>query len=230
MNKNLFLFLTILSHYHIILPNSLETLYDNCSTSYETLVQKTKYQVPPWIERKKHIFSTIISILDIGCADGLIGRKLLTYNKDLQITGIDLSQKMVEACRAQDGYQVVIQADVCNGLPSIIKDKKYDVVLVTGCLEFITDHEQLFDSIHQILEPNGLFLFTLQANLEDEAPDDDSVVNIYTEQNAREIITKCGFKIIDWEFNTAGYTRSYDQKKIPYFFIVATLDKVNYLR
>ena len=55
-------------------------------------------QVPAWVEGKVEFFNAGDSILDLGCADGLIGSVLQNLQGDMQFTGLDLSKQMVKKC------------------------------------------------------------------------------------------------------------------------------------
>lgn len=200
---------------------TLEQLYDFYSTNYEALIYQTHYQGPAWVARKKHFLRTDAhTILDLGCADGYIGRLLLSFNSTYHLSGIDFSRGMVQACKMKGGYREVIQADLNQGLPEALYDKTYDVVFALGCLEFIEQHDELFQQIHSLLSPNGQFWLTLQADHKEECIDND-VVAIYSKKDVQETLEKHGFKILDLELHNAGYVRSSDKIEVPYFLIIA---------
>src|SRR5207237_8027755 len=102
-------------------------------------------------------------VLDLVYADGMIVELLQKYNPAYTFAGIDFSQKMVEICSQKAIYSKIIHADLSEGLPREICSQRYDLILATGCLEFIQNHENLFSQIQKVLKPNGQFWLTLQA-------------------------------------------------------------------
>lgn len=199
---------------------SLEQLYDWHSQDYDALVAKTHYQGPLWVARKKELLQPDMNtILDLGCADGNIGRLLLSFNPNYQISGVDFSNGMVQACKRKGGYQKVIRADLSEGLPPCLLGKTYDIVFALGCLEFIEHHDCLFQQIYCILPSKGQFWLTLQANSEEII--DVDVMKAYSERDIQNILEEYGFRILDIEFQKAGYIRSFDKKEVPYFFVIA---------
>lgn len=206
---------------NVVKEPSLQELYDLHSCDYEALIYRTHYQGPSWVMKKKHFLTYSHTILDLGCADGHIGRLLLNFHPTYRLTGVDFSSGMVKACTRKGGYQEVIQADLNHGIPQLVEGKTYDAVFAIGCLEFIEHHERLFQQIHALLPSNGQFWLTLQANPHGTEGEDKDVVTTYSEQEAIDLLNKHGFKIVDIEFQQAGYIRSFDKKEIPYLFIIA---------
>lgn len=202
--------------------NSLQDVYNFCAPHYQTLVQKTGYNVINWLTRKYDFLSnTSQRVLDLGCADGMVGEFLHAHNPEYNFVGIDYSSEMVKCCAQKAIYSDVIVADLSNGLPEQINSQLYDIVLATGCLEFIQNHDQLFTQIYQALKPDGQFWLTLQVDTESCARTAlDTSLNLYTQEQALSLFKKHNFHVLDFEVNNCAYTQSKTQKPCPYFMII----------
>lgn len=198
-----------------------EIFFDEHSAAYPQLVEDIAYHGPDWIERKKAYFTPErTAVLDIACADGYMGRKILSFNPDAHITGLDVSKKMLETCLDKGGYRELIQADVNKGLPESIMHNRYDIALATGFLEYVQDLKQLFTHVSQLLHKNGLFFLTIEVFEPTESANCFSIAR-YTQEETQQLLMESGFTIIDWEFHKAGYIDISTKKNVPYFFIIA---------
>jgi predicted TPR repeat methyltransferase len=202
--------------------------YDRESKRYDKLTEQVGWKVPAWVEGKVEFFNAGDSILDLGCADGLIGSVLQNLQGDMQFTGLDLSKQMVKKC-LRNGYQAAFAADLSKGLPHhFLNGKMYDVVTAFGCLEFIKDHEGLMQDITKYLKPGGHFL----ASFEVERPelDNDILVmgvrkNIRTPETVRHMLEEAGFDVLHADLEECAYlwVDEIDDQRvpIPYLMVAA---------
>jgi SAM-dependent methyltransferase len=201
---------------------TIEQLYDSYSDAYDKLVQQTNYATPKWIERKiEYLKKGPMELLDLGCANGINGKIIHKYRPEYKLTGIDISTKMVDTCKKTGVYEKVYKIDLNDGIPKYISKMKYDVILITGCLEFIKNHDLLFRQMKKSLKPKGQLWFTVQVKTSDDRDED---ISVYSDSNVYEIMTKNDFLIRDFEHNPMGYIASTTKNEIPYFFIIAELD------
>lgn len=85
------------------------------------------------------------SVLDVGCGDGLLLRKLV--EKGLTVHGIDISNVAVEKCRA-DNLQVT-QVDFSSGvLP--FPEKSFTQVIALDVLEHLYDPQALLTELARV--------------------------------------------------------------------------------
>ena len=100
------------------------------------------------------------SILDLGCGDGSFGKDLI-QNGATEYIGVEGSEKMVEAAKANlktlNGKVIM---DTMESYP--YPDKAYDIVTSRFAIHYVSDINQLFDSIHKSLKDNGKFIFSVQ--------------------------------------------------------------------
>lgn len=78
-----------------------------------------------------------VSILDVGCAEGLIGDWLTEANGI--ITGIDADQDKIDAAKKLFPKQTFIQGNADSIAELIPEDAKYDVVLLLAILQKLND-------------------------------------------------------------------------------------------
>lgn len=112
-----------------------------------------KFQNSQWKKLEKINFSkrTIISILkennvlDIGCGDGLL-MESLKKEKNIKITGIDISSKAIEICKSR-GLNC-IQGDITDTLP--FADKSFESVLLIDVLEHIFQPLDVLKEAHRV--------------------------------------------------------------------------------
>lgn len=118
-------------------------------------------------------------ILDAGCGTGLCGPVLAPMAR--RLTGVDLSQAMLEKARARGVYDRLIHAELTAFLqnrpaaidPAGIDCPGFDLIVMADSLIYFGDLGGVFDAIAGSLRPGGLFAFTLELLPQDDgtAPD-----------------------------------------------------------
>ena len=99
-------------------------------------------------------------VLDVGCGTGLFLDHLARDYSRLELTGLDLSEHMLEQARltAKDGLSAAprfVQGSV-YGLP--FDDGAFDVALNTISCHFYLEQVRAFREIARVLTPGGRFL------------------------------------------------------------------------
>lgn len=99
-----------------------------------------------------------LDVLDIGCGTGLAGAWVKDYAKTL--TGVDLSEAMVQIARKKMLYQNLHVAPVHMFLAESQRD--YDLIVAADLLSYIGELKELFALVWKNLRPEGLFAFTVE--------------------------------------------------------------------
>jgi predicted TPR repeat methyltransferase len=87
---------------------------------------------------QKHDFAG--SVLDIGCGTGLTGKIILKYNKNSEITGIDLAEGMAKRAM-QNGYKEVYVGLMEEAVPSFLNQgKKFDHITSLASVCFLPNN------------------------------------------------------------------------------------------
>lgn len=114
-----------------------------------TLVKKLVKQYAR--ERKE-----TLQILDIGCGAGALMQELEEFG---EVTGIDISERAVEACRKR-GLSRVIHGDAAQ-LP--FPNDSFDVVVMMDVLEHLKDDAVGSREVARVLKKDGLAIVAVPA-------------------------------------------------------------------
>ncbi len=97
-------------------------------------------------------------ILDIGFGTAVLTSRL--YDHGHTITGIDFSREMMAKAHEKMPAAELIQADMQEGLPFVIKQSSYDVIISTYTLHHLTDKKKvaLIKELLGLLKSGGKLL------------------------------------------------------------------------
>ena len=127
-----------------------------------------------------HIFSEYItdkSILDVGCGTGVL-IEFLQKLKAKDITGIDISKKMIEiAANKHKNCEFI-----CNNIIDWKTPKKFDTIIMYNCYPHLDDKLSLVEKIYNLLNPDGVFIVAHGASKE--------VINSHHQAHALKVSTK----------------------------------------
>ena len=99
-------------------------------------------------------------MLDLGCGTGLTGGALRDMVDD--ITGIDISENMVEIAHEKDLYETLYVAEVEDFLEDN-DDEPFDLITATDVLPYLGALEPLFFGAAENMVPGGIFVFSSEA-------------------------------------------------------------------
>jgi predicted TPR repeat methyltransferase len=97
-------------------------------------------------------------VLDLGCGTGLCGSLLQPVSDT--IDGVDLSGAMLEQAKKLGVYRELVQADIGEYLASATQ--RADLVVAADVLIYVGDPSAVFRDVARLLEPDGLFGFTVE--------------------------------------------------------------------
>ncbi|MFZ2949527.1 MAG: tetratricopeptide repeat protein [Desulfuromonadaceae bacterium] len=133
------------------------------------------------------------SIADLGCGTGLVGEAFKGHFGS--ITGIDLSEKMLETAKTKGVYDHLIRGEIVAELGRI--NRNFDLFVAADVFIYIGELDHLFEAVIARSNPGALLVFTT------ESGDGDSVALKPTGRyvHGREYISavtqKHGCSIID---------------------------------
>ncbi|WAA10354.1 class I SAM-dependent DNA methyltransferase [Fervidibacillus albus] len=141
--------------------------YEYFASLYDRLMNEAPYD--EWVdffsEGVERLYPKARNVLDLACGTGEISVRL--YERGLAVTGVDLSDEMLSVANAKAesyGFSIPFFQQDMRGLEGL---GPFDVV-VSFCdslnyLESDQDVRQTFQSVFDVLHPNGLFLFDVHS-------------------------------------------------------------------
>lgn len=98
-------------------------------------------------------------ICDLACGEGFLSR--LLADRGAEVTGVDLSERLVEAARNRSaGARIRYLVDDAQSLPRL-PDSTFDTVVCNLALMDIPDLAAALAAVHRILLPGGVFVCTI---------------------------------------------------------------------
>ncbi|MDH5446515.1 MAG: class I SAM-dependent methyltransferase [Gammaproteobacteria bacterium] len=175
-------------------------------TAYETKIQKIK----------SHLTNES-RVLDIGCATGTQCGGIAGEVK--QVTGIDISSKLLTIAEQRMAERKLgnIEFFQTTVFDERFKSGSFDVVTAFYVLHFFEDIDSVFNRIHDLLKPGGLFISEtaclgerniVMARLLRFAGQLGflPLTNLLTTQKLEHALDKAGFTIIDkTKFSKSSY-------------------------
>ena len=163
---------------------------------YGAVVDWIRAQCGPWRGRS-------ISLLDVGCADGQVGSVFVDAGVAGQFTGVDFSERMLDACRAAGTYERLVQGDLNFGLPDL-GHARFDVATMCGVLEFVEDATRVLSDVRSVAKPGMELLVTFETPpLADGHPPAPDWKFFRTAAQATELLAATGYQLTSLEQRVA---------------------------
>jgi 2-polyprenyl-3-methyl-5-hydroxy-6-metoxy-1,4-benzoquinol methylase len=97
-------------------------------------------------------------LLDAGCGEGYLSRRYA--RKGAIVTGVDISNGLIEICRSLPVNNVKYHVgDICD--LDFIKDRTYDIVLCNLVLLNAPCLNEALEEFYRVLKPNGVLVFSV---------------------------------------------------------------------
>jgi predicted TPR repeat methyltransferase len=145
----------------------VEFMFDGYADKFdEHLVQVLHYQAHKvLVEQLTGIGPRPFSaVLDLGCGTGLCGP--LVKPLAGRLDGVDLSRNMLDKAGVAGVYDELVHADVAAFLQTT--PRRYGLVLSADVFIYVGDLEPVFRGVRRVIEPGGVFCFSVEAAAESE--------------------------------------------------------------
>lgn len=146
----------------------LRWVFDHSAPVFERELRALRYQGPEMALAAFHAVAGIDAppqrIIDQGCGTGLNAEVFARHIE--RIDGIDVAPRMLDQARARRVYDRLLLGEVAEVLAR--SDRRYSLALSTDVLIYIGDIAPCFAATWQALEPDGLFVVTVE--MSDDAP------------------------------------------------------------
>jgi predicted TPR repeat methyltransferase len=108
------------------------------------------------------------SMLDLGCGTGLGGGAFRPFVDWL--VGVDLAPAMIAKASSKGLYDRLITADLAGCVADEIADRaKYNLVLAADVFVYVNDLAPIIADIARVLATDGLFAFTVETHVGEDA-------------------------------------------------------------
>lgn len=115
---------------------------------------------------KGNDFEKELSILDLGCGNGWLLRKITSNYKNSTGVGVDGSLIMINNAIKEDKKNDYICADLNNWIPK----HKFDIIISMEVLYYLDDPQELIRKIkNSYLKDGGVFVFGIDHYLENKS-------------------------------------------------------------
>jgi predicted TPR repeat methyltransferase len=144
-------------------PEYIKNLFDTYADHYDAhLLQTLAYKVPEhFLQAVKTVLkdTTVkLDILDLGCGTGLCAPAFKPLAKTL--TGVDLSEKMLEIAAQKNLYDELVLADAVEYLAE--KKSAFDLIISGDVFIYVGALEGIFQHGSAALRPRGLLVFNTE--------------------------------------------------------------------
>ena len=139
------------------------TAYDAIADWYDSRIRDSALLSNPATEILCDLVGDISGqeLLDLGCGQGVLTRQLA--ERGASVTGIDLSEKMLEITRRYEAAEPVSIRYRCDDAQTLatVPDAAFDGVLCCMALMDIPDLDATLQSVARVLRPGGWFAFVV---------------------------------------------------------------------
>jgi predicted TPR repeat methyltransferase len=150
-------------------PGYVRHLFDQFSADYDARMRaELSYAAPEILGELARLVMhgrSRLQVLDLGCGTGLAGEVFQPLAARLD--GVDLSPAMIEKARGRNIYDSLAVGDIETVLVS--DGPAYDLILAADTFVYLGDLKPVFHGAHGRLKPDGYFLFTVEAGMEEFA-------------------------------------------------------------
>ncbi len=175
----------------------VKELFNQYADHFDThLVDVLNYDVPKILSGliDKYRQHDQLASVDLGCGTGLCGAYLRPYSRSL--TGVDLSQNMLNRAAALNLYDQLVCAELTEFLSRYTQTA--DLIIAADVLLYLGDLNQVFKSISHALNHHGFFCFSVEYAKEQS----DYVLRAsnryaHTENYLRRLAANYGFTILE---------------------------------
>jgi predicted TPR repeat methyltransferase len=142
-------------------------LFDGIAAQFEHhLVQGLGYRVPEALAalaRPALRAASPARAIDLGCGTGLVGAALA--GSGVELTGVDLSPRMLEIAAARGVYARLEQGEIAGVLARVAPGSIH-AVFAADVFIYVGDLAEVFAAVARALAPRGVFAFSVEG-LED---------------------------------------------------------------
>jgi len=173
----------------------VEAAFDRFAAQFDSILTKLEYAGPRLLREELQrlgLARNSLKVLDLGCGTGLNGQILKSVA--LTLTGVDISQAMLDAAGRRQCYDFLVKSDICEFLGDG-KDR-FDLVACMDTLIYFGNLEPVFSGISARLAPGGQFVFTTEKLASDSKGYELGITGRYrhSEAHVARLLDESGFE------------------------------------
>ncbi|WP_295578778.1 class I SAM-dependent methyltransferase [uncultured Oscillibacter sp.] len=130
--------------------------FDRQAAGYDTGIQGSHARnlYPYLLQEIIHAWGD--RVLDLGCGTGALLAQVLSEDPGRRVTGLDLSEKMLEQARARLGDRAELVRGDSEHLP--FPDRSFDIVYCCDSFHHYPNPRTVVEEVGRVLEFGGVFL------------------------------------------------------------------------
>ncbi len=176
--------------------------FDDFADTFDEKLAELEYQAPQLLQSAllRHI-NTLGIVLDAGCGTGLVAP--LVHKYCATITGVDLSQSMLDLAKERNLYNALHTGDLLDYLSS--NTNIYNTIIASDVLCYFGELNTVFSRFFTTLKTEGIIALSLEECTMLETQNTGYILNASGRyKHAQDYVTECliknGFSIL--EINT----------------------------
>lgn len=160
-----------------------------------------------------------LSVLDMGCGTGAILEKISKENPKAFLFGLDLSENMIAEAKKKNIPKAQYVIGDAENLP--YENEKFDVVICNQSFHHYPNPQKAFNEAYRVLKKSGIFIVCdMYCNKLLRAFENNIVLKLmnkgdvrtYSSEEVILLLTKAGFKEVNWRKATKMTFISYGVK------------------
>jgi len=148
----------------------VEAVFDSFAPTFDARLHSLEYRAPELVvellKRQRGNAAARLRILDAGCGTGLCAPLLRPYAS--RLTGVDLSEAMLELARERGGYDELVKAELTAYFERT--KERFDAIVSADTLVYFGDLKAVIHGASRTLAAGGSLIATLE-RVEDGIPD-----------------------------------------------------------
>ncbi|MBX3634849.1 MAG: methyltransferase domain-containing protein [Rubrivivax sp.] len=186
----------------------VERLFDGYADDFdEHLQQRLHYRTPQVLAEMVREAAAggagdkpFEAALDLGCGTGLVAPLLAPLAQALD--GVDLSSAMLAKARELALYRDLVHGDIVTHLQG--SERRYGLVVAADVFVYLGALDAVFTGVRRVLQPGGLFAFSVEATDEPRPVLRDSLRYAHGEAYLRGLAAAHG---LQWQAQRGGTLR-----------------------
>ncbi len=140
----------------------VERHFDEFAATFDDVLGSLRYRGPELVEQALRLADPTprasLAVADVGCGTGKCGSVVRPWARTL--TGVDLSQGMLDRAQQRGGYDALVHQEAAAFLEA--HPEAFDLVVCADTLPYFGDLGPLFAAVARALLPGGRFIATVE--------------------------------------------------------------------